>query len=107
MRISDWSSDVCSSDLDRIAYLVRDLTPALSAVRRLEHASAQSGIEGRRVLRISREAVDPAFVGKSVVRQAVPSTEAVGALDDTNVEPGVEPDKIGRASCRERVCQYV
>src|SRR3546814_20231992 len=69
---------------DRIAYLVRDLTPALSAVRRLEHASAQSGIEGRRVLRISREAVDPAFVGKSVVRQAVPSTEAVGALDDTN-----------------------
>src|SRR3546814_4897739 len=43
---------------DRIAYLVRDLTPALSAVRRLEHASAQSGIEGRRVLRISRAAVE-------------------------------------------------
>src|SRR3546814_231562 len=76
----------------RLAYLVRDLTPARSAVRRREHASAQSGIEGRLVLRISREAVDPAFVGKSVVRQAVPSTEAVGALDDTNVEPGVEPD---------------
>src|SRR3546814_17111014 len=99
MRISDWSSDVCSSDLDRIAYLVRDLTPALSAVRRLEHASAQSGIEGRRVLRISREAVDPAFVGKSVVRQAVPSTEAVGALDRS------EERRVGKecvSTCRSR-----
>src|SRR3546814_1742402 len=35
MRISDWSSDVCSSDLDRLAEVV-DLPSALRGGRRIE-----------------------------------------------------------------------
>src|SRR3546814_3246617 len=66
MRISDWSSDVCSSDL-----LVSVSEPFtfqlpqrwLTGVHRLvSHAKSNLGVDGR---------------------------------------------KIGRASCRERVCQYV
>src|SRR3546814_8718503 len=61
MRISDWSSDVCSSDLF-------------------------AGRGDRRASRSSRGVQDPARVAGSV------STRA---------------EEIGRASCRERVCQYV
>src|SRR3546814_8604909 len=38
------------------------------------------------------EAVDTAPIGKPFVRQSVPSTEAVRALDDTDVETGIKPD---------------
>src|SRR3546814_2538828 len=69
MRISDWSSDVCSSDLDGAAYhlvVPADRAP-LPKVRALEAW-------------LLAEAAAPA---------ALPAVE------------------IGRASCRERVCQYV
>src|SRR3546814_17651326 len=76
MRISDWSSDVCSSDLRPMGRSAAAPVPApLVRNRRRAHQS-------RRARRgpIS----DP--------RQAqVPRVAA----------------EIGRASCRERVCQYV
>src|SRR3546814_18731727 len=64
MRISDWSSDVCSSDL-------RVRLPALEFLERVNV----------RVLAVER------------------SHEA-----ERDLPIGLE---IGRASCRERVCQYV
>src|SRR3546814_7922362 len=64
MRISDWSSDVCSSDLDRIRDQQRS---------RIDH--------------------------HVVIAIAHPEQ-----LNATDLGPGAE---IGRASCRERVCQYV
>src|SRR3546814_3482426 len=64
MRISDWSSDVCSSDL----------------------------IVGRNV----EKALD--LPGVQVDRE-----HAVGARGGDEVGN----EQIGRASCRERVCQYV
>src|SRR3546814_6984889 len=64
MRISDWSSDVCSSDLpgreDKIAAI---------------------GVRVRRWVTYHGVAL--------------------------NIEPDLSHFKIGRASCRERVCQYV
>src|SRR3546814_4028577 len=74
MRISEWSSDVCSSDLmDAVATVLR----------------ANAGV-----------AVD--FVADHL--------HIAGAIDE-HAEPGathaVVADQIGRASCRERVCQYV
>src|SRR3546814_3926568 len=64
MRISDWSSDVCSSDLSRALYLHRrDLDPERCPDQRLGPIPAQPPRRGR--------------------------------------------SEIGRASCRERVCQYV
>src|SRR3546814_3607784 len=71
MRISDWSSDVCSSDLVRLG--PRD-------AQSFAIACAAGG--GRGNLQ---------HAGQILPGQAV----------------GVGHDEIGRASCRERVCQYV
>src|SRR3546814_15869080 len=98
MRISDWTSDVCSSDLlyarltpwqrtqvarhperphfkDYAAALIADFTP-LAGDRNFGEDAAITGGLGR-------------FRGRPVVVL------------------GHEKGKIGRASCRERVCQDV
>src|SRR3546814_2843388 len=81
MRISDWSSDVCSSDLV-VHHPGDDLAVALDGDRDREIGDAVQEV-GRAVERID----DPARAGLRAGRLA--------AL------------QIGRASCRERVCQYV
>src|SRR3546814_9745365 len=68
MRISDWSSDVCSSDLAGFD---------LDLLGDLDELQAEGGGE------------DLAERGLAGAAQAD------------------QGDKIGRASCRERVCQYV
>src|SRR3546814_2716170 len=74
MRISDWSSDVCSSDLGDEA----------------------AGELGALIVQSPNHVVDP-FLGNLVL---------VGqGVDLAFDRPG--GSKIGRASCRERVCQYV
>src|SRR3546814_2469185 len=71
MRISDWSSDVCSSDL------------------RSALVAGASGLVGRQV--VARLLRDPAYAQVCVLTR----------------RPLDIKDQIGRASCRERVCQYV
>src|SRR3546814_7538006 len=61
MRISDWSSDVCSSDLVRLAWLW--------------------------------------------IHHAIPLAGWVAPFGDPGIK--ARSQQIGRASCRERVCQYV
>src|SRR3546814_5727373 len=102
MRISDWSSDVCSSDLNlkqRVAShsAGRDAAagkPASIPAADLNH-------EGPRVLqhaifRLQR----PALI--EMVIHALGIEEVLNPVARQN-----EADEIGRASCRERVCQYV
>src|SRR3546814_10334786 len=84
MRISDWSSDVCSSDLNasdaaRFPFLIYTSSLAL----RLEISA------------ISDAAKNPF----SRIRERMIKTSANMLL--------FSAEKIGRASCRERVCQYV
>src|SRR3546814_10325926 len=88
MRISDWSSDVCSSDL------LLDLVVG--------------GIDGRQLPvgdldELLRHALRHQAVGMVLYHQL-----AVGGTDFrvAGVAADAE-DEIGRASCRERVCQYV
>src|SRR3546814_4380120 len=72
MRISDWSSDVCSSDL-----------------------SARSAPDGR---------------GRGSPRSArrLPASDQRPAAErEERQEEARRGEQIGRASCRERVCQYV
>src|SRR3546814_19412298 len=96
MRISDWSSDVCSSDL---------VKARLGAVRLAELAE----LIGPRVI----ERIDPEAVAEvrdlGDHRFAV-EIEEPQAVDHILVRAGDESfrgvDEIGRASCRERVCQY-
>src|SRR3546814_1913104 len=76
MRISDWSSDVCSSDL---ANLLR------KNLRSFKRWREREGVSCYRVY----DADLP---------------EYAAAID---VYGEAEGEKIGRASCRERVCQYV
>src|SRR3546814_1256653 len=81
VRISDWSSDVCSSDLiDPSPRHRLDLIPNFC--------------EARPVLAL-------AFIMAVVAAVLTLSSSAVG-------EPALQRWlQIGRASCRERVCQYV
>src|SRR3546814_10145999 len=67
MRISDWSSDVCSSDLS---------TAEADLLALVETLNADAGVHG------------------ILVQLPLPKH-----ID--------EQKEIGRASCRERVCQYV
>src|SRR3546814_4037332 len=83
MRISDWSSDVCSSDL-----LCRG-----RAGGRLGRDSGAGHRRGR--------PAEPAAVPRLCA--AVLQSSAPCRLHET--APLVR--EIGRASCRERVCQYV
>src|SRR3546814_13403256 len=97
MRISDWSSDVCSSDLARLDD-ARD-QPGRAEVaqcdtRHLELAVDTAGTTGQ--LTAVPDA-DPRTVPRHL-RQG-----------DGRQEPFFDRNRLelGRASCRERVCQYV
>src|SRR3546814_5209686 len=71
MRISDWSSDVCSSDLAAAQHFVQG------------HAAALFG----------------QLRGDQTLLRSIEST--------LRIQQRQETVEIGRASCRERVCQYV
>src|SRR3546814_6169780 len=87
MRISDWSSDVCSSDL-RADRLQAGARPA--GGRR-----APVGYEGSKVYRMDRlRKIENTVIGLEIRYLPHELGEQV-------------TQEIGRASCRERVCQYV
>src|SRR3546814_17677633 len=97
MRISDWSSDVCSSDLALVSTLMEDGAPSvvqrtliapprsrLGPVTAKERAIIQSAspLDGKYDQRVDRESANEVLEMKAA-------------------------DEIGRAVCWERVCQYV
>src|SRR3546814_9084657 len=94
MRISDWSSDVCSSDL--IAELLAKALSQGSLDQALTAADKEKLLPFLKAY--GDLGADYRFTG----------TERSGF--STSPGAGVtfaSPSKIGRASCRERVCQYV
>src|SRR3546814_14967452 len=80
MRISDWSSDVCSSDLIQRRHRRRLVDLAGGFLGFLEQAG-KAGATGR--------------------------AGAAGAFGGSRLNAAGAIYQIGRASCRERVCQYV
>src|SRR3546814_20461210 len=97
MRISDWSSDVCSSDLvghgAKAGLAKAVLAPALE-------------LRGHLVPPIGALA-RPAGDRGHVVEAEGQQHRLLQPLVDL---PALRPllgDQIGRASCRERVCQYL
>src|SRR3546814_1472807 len=89
MRISDWSSDVCSSDLVTTGTL--DVVSDRPQVRETGNL---------RPLELATGAVMAGFtVALSVIATVIPMASALNLV--------AAVPKIGRASCRERVCQYV
>src|SRR3546814_8522511 len=96
MRISDWSSDVCSSDLhvfkaDLLAHLHIGAVQGADSQRPVE---GELHVAGTRSLQAG---------GGNLLRQVRRGDDVLGQAD---VVVGQER-QIGRASCRERVCQYV
>src|SRR3546814_13363107 len=112
MRISDWSSDVCSSDLANAAALVETGLPPPALLKRLKEIEADFGKRagqrwGARTLDLdivlwsgglwsdrSLTIPHPSFRERNFVLAPL-----------TPIAPRWR--EIGRASCRERVCQYV
>src|SRR3546814_3068625 len=91
MRISDWSSDVCSSDLYLLEHLPDDQGPALEPGQKTRGGIGVIDTQARNPLW--------AFVKYRLGARAL--TDYAGIYDQNS------RGQIGRASCRERVCQYV
>src|SRR3546814_3280341 len=82
MRISDWSSDVCSSDL--VAVLV-----ALRAVAREVHAREAAPVRGLVPLRIAVDAAQHRRP-RALEHEVAPTAERDGfavAVDDVGLDP--------------------
>src|SRR3546814_11102664 len=119
MRISDWSSDVCSSDLPPSRPLSRlDVRPALpfrrgAAVR----PGPRRGGGGARLPLHLGAGVRGAGAGGDPVPPLQPPPAAGAragagagrgdAVHSLGASPRRAARQIGSASCRERVCQYV
>src|SRR3546814_1498863 len=85
VRISDWSSDVCSSDLfDRLRQFVGGLVARVDGADQ-RHGNASACVH----LHFAAELWH------------------VEDIDVDRVKRTDQRGQIGRASCRERVCQYV
>src|SRR3546814_3699367 len=97
MRISDWSSDVCSSDLYKF--------PKDSSAKILT-----SGLLGEQYI-----GIEPGGdMNNLAAGDKITMTQSAMVLENlisqflfSKAAEGKEEQKIGRASCRERVCQYV
>src|SRR3546814_8033524 len=101
MRISDWSSDVCSSDL-----LNGKTSLSKFNTRRKEldlpFQKLKQKLPENQVLRYVGE-LDVAKKTLEVKLISEEKSSAIGQLKGANSVF----EKIGRASCRERVCKYV
>src|SRR3546814_15677912 len=123
MRISDWSSDVCSSDLRRSGgFLMRRLlVPALALMlvgcggssddfrnRPLAaNPSAFIAAEIRFAQRAQEEGQWTAFRETAHPDAVMFVPERVKAQDWLKSQKDPAAAEIGRASCRAGVCQYV
>src|SRR3546814_12806104 len=111
MRISDWSSDVCSSDLVDAGDAQKDHWDV--AVPFLENSLRANLGFGISPTRIDGRILIDALVG--AIRRAMNQHRArVDELLDLETLQSIDQpsrtldgNQIGRASCRERVCQYV
>src|SRR3546814_19158017 len=116
MRISDWSSDVCSSDLDRVHYF-RTAKRGIAGQICEAYDPAGSGVLIANDYSITTSRSD--FFCNGFAADSLPRERLVPPLvsDDAQYLDIFSEDRrrstslflrqIGRASCRERVCQYV
>src|SRR3546814_16519191 len=107
MRISDWSSDVCSSDL---------VGAGAALVAQPQHVVRPAGVAvGKLVAGGELDVADPVAVG--IEHAVLRGTGEDLPADRIAADPAVgHPElqlhvvgkaAIGSASCRESVCQYV
>src|SRR3546814_12724867 len=102
MRISDWSSDVCSSDLD--AKVRKELRRGLRDI----HEKT-----GHTTVFVTHDQEEALELADRIVVMNAGRVEQIGAPDEVYANPAppfvfgfLGESKIGRASCRERVWRY-
>src|SRR3546814_10859480 len=104
MRISDWRSDVCSSDLQGIALdaEVTSLARQLDALE-VDTVIHTAGPFQQQDYRVAQACIDARcnYLDLADGRDFV---AGIGKLDAAAHLAGVL--EIGSASCRDRVCQY-
>src|SRR3546814_4683724 len=91
MRISDWSSDVCSSDLLGRMDTTKLLLESIAIRKCVETGYNRMAVKLAPHILYTRH--DELFIDAVTIER--------------EGKPPREIKKIGRASCRERVCQYV
>src|SRR3546814_16727268 len=97
MRISHWSSDVCSSD---VLYLPIGAESSLKGV--VDLVNNRGIVWQDESLGAKFDYVEiPADMADKAAEYREQMIETVVEQDDAGME------EIGRASCRERVCRYV
>src|SRR3546814_2012085 len=99
MRISDWSSDVCSSDLD-----VRDIIQSVPAWQLHIRDQNVRGKATQQLATLGNRACGFHLVATPTQRFSDDGADRLIVIHHQYASLG---GQIGRASCRERVCQYV
>src|SRR3546814_18024297 len=116
MRISDWSSDVCSSDLihslvQQVAGTTTQLSGLVGAVASQAQRSEQAMADQRSEIdQVATAINEMSAAAHEVAMSAQRAAEAAQQTDQQGVAAKQVVDQsiqIGRASCRARVCQYV
>src|SRR3546814_10724689 len=99
MRISDWSSDVCSSDLN--GQNLASESPRLALV--FGHVAVEQRHEGAGKGTFGKQAAEQ--IGQ--LKRELPSIGNTARAQHAGQHDVAGKAKIGRASCQERVCQDV
>src|SRR3546814_19770309 len=104
MRISDWSSDVCSSDL---CLVVADADDLVSVCEQSREVVPDYRLDVcRAALARNVHIVGRACVPEAAREQPGRDGWVLEQGERPRGAPGIELVEFGRASCRERVCQY-
>src|SRR3546814_11804965 len=102
MRISDWSSDVCSSDLSQP--LLHGYHVQTEGVRFRLDAKCLDTFVAAEMVRLESDAQARRWHAGQMLRFLV---ESKAQAEGVNAYEARRGSAVGRASCRERVCQYV
>src|SRR3546814_14832525 len=104
MRISDWSSDVCSSDLEGYARNLLGAGANAARDKRLKALVDKKITEDKATLAVGEKAAQKQANGDALVATGF-NLVTYGQTD--HGLKLMQDGKIGRAACRESVCQYV
>src|SRR3546814_16682605 len=111
MRISDWISDVCSSDLEHRIEPSPGKRAELEVISGLPLFWRENGVKADApIITVLRQRFDvrpvdsPLALEKGGAGMLLLAQPRAFSLD---AQVALDAWKIGRASCRERGCQYV
>src|SRR3546814_13711535 len=112
MRISDWSSDVCSSDLKSLSITAEHFAETYGKKarffiynsKRLHELESFSSDAGLNVMVMNIQAFNASGKDNRRIYDALDDFQSRKPID---VIAANRPIQIGRASCRERGGQYV